>query len=178
MKHQLLLSLLLFSTTCWAVDRDLLDAGEFVEISPTPTVETKLKKETPGFERLLERISIEPSQGSWPASFIVSGRVVSGNSGGPLERISVLIGLHGAEPRLAALTNVDGDFKFRLWIKKDQRDLEIQVPEDFSGFLYIGGSSPVMLLGTPALSTAHLLQADYRRYALKRLLELSKAPKK
>ena len=92
MKHRLLVSLVMLSTACWAVDRDLLDAGEFVEISPTPTVETKLKKETPGFERLLERISIEPSQGSWPASFIVSGRVVSGNSGGPLERISVLIG--------------------------------------------------------------------------------------
>lgn len=181
MKHRILSVFTLLILTChgWAGDRDLLDAGDFVEMIIAPTVETKPKKDLPGFERLLDRISIEPSQGSSPSSYIVSGRVVSGNTGAPLERIPVLIGSDGVEPRLAGLTNVDGEFKFRLWIKEDHRDSEIQVSSDFSGFLYVGGSQQILILGpSPSFSNERLRQTDYRRYPLKRLLEISKARKK
>jgi hypothetical protein len=177
MKHLLMIAILMLSAICRAGDRDLLDAGEFVEITSKPKFETKPKKDLPGFERLLDRITIEPSSGSSLESFIVSGRVVSANTGAPLERISIFVGTEAGEPRLAGLTNVDGEFKFRLWIKEDHRDLEIQVPKDFSGYLYIGGSGVTFSMGQFSQMTTGLLQADYRRYPLRRLRELSKALK-
>ena len=168
---------LTFTVHCRAGDRELVEAGEFVEVTSKPSFESKPKKDTPGFEKLLDRITIEPSSESSPSSFIVSGRVVSGNSGGPLERISVFVGSEGGEPRLAGLTNVDGEFKFRLWIKEDHRDLEIQVPKDFSGYLYVGSSMQPVFIGQPSLTAPSLIPAEYRRYTLKRLRELSEAPK-
>ena len=177
MKHLLMIAVLMLPAICRAGERDLLDAGEFVEVTSKPTFATTPKKDLPGFERLLDRIAIEPSLGSSPSSFIVSGRVVSGNSGGPLERISVFIGSEGNEPRLAGLTNVDGEFKFRLWIKEDHRDLEIQVPKEFSGYLYVGGAAQTISIGQSSLPASGLIRADYRRYPLKRLRELSKAAK-
>jgi hypothetical protein len=177
MKHLLMIAVLMLPAICRAGERDLLDAGEFVEVTSKPTFATTPTKDLPGFERLLDRIAIEPSSGSSPSSFVVSGRVVSGNTGGPLERISVFIGSEGGEPRLAGLTNVDGEFKFRLWIKEDHRDLEIQVPKDFSGYLYVGGAAQTIFIGQSSLPASELIRADYRRYPLKRLRELSKAAK-
>lgn len=178
MKCYLITAFVLLTSLSRADDRGLLDAGEFVEVIPTSAAETKPIQDIPGMERLLDKISIEPSEGSSPASFIVSGRVVSGNTGGPLERIQVCIGLDGGEPRLAALTNVDGEFKFRMWVKEDHRDLEIQVPKDFSGFLYVGvGVSQSLSISTGIPVTPTVISARYRRYGLKRLLELSKVAK-
>jgi hypothetical protein len=174
MKYHLTLALLMLSVICRAEDRGLLDAGEFVEVTTKPTLEIKLAKDIPGFERLLDRIAIEPLGGS-PASFFVSGRVISGNTGSPVERISILVGQGIGEPRLAGLTNADGEFKFRLWIKEDHRDLEIQVQKDFLGYLYVGTSRQTLFIGQPGLTGPSVVRTDYRRYALKRLLELSKA---
>ena len=37
------------------------------------------------------------------------------------------------------MTNSDGEFKFRLWIKEDKRSPPLSVPPDFAGYLYVGG---------------------------------------
>ena len=177
MKHILIIAALMLTNFCYAEDRELLDIGESVEVVLNPLFETKPQKARPGFQRLLDRITIEPSSGSSPSSFIVSGRVVSDNNGAPLERISIFVGSEGDNPQLAGLTNVDGEFKFRLWVKEDQRDLEIQVPKDFSGYLYIGQSAQTIIIMQPILTTPALIRSDYLRYSLMRLRELSKTPK-
>ena len=183
MKHNVIICLLILSSFSRAEDRSLQDVCEYVEATYKHTFEIKPKKEDlHGFEKLLDRITIEPTSGSSPTSFIVSGRVVSGNTGCPLERIPVYVGTEGFEPRQAALTNVDGEFKFRLWIKGDHRDSEIQIPKDFSGYLYLpglfssGGRDGTIVIGQPCPKSLES-KAEYRRYSLKRLLELSKAAK-
>lgn len=54
---------------------------------------------------------------STPPSVILSGRVVSNNSGGAQERVPLFFGSTLHHPRLAALTNVDGEFRFRVWLR-------------------------------------------------------------
>jgi hypothetical protein len=167
-------------TSALAQDQALFDAGEYVQVTTTTAIVTEAAKDIPGLERLLDRISIERSGDTSPASYIVAGRIISGNSASPLERIPILIGLKEKEPVLAGLTNADGEFRFRLWIKEDDRELEIQTTTDFDGFLYVGagGDSPffgesILLSGGPRVAIA-----NYRRYPLKRLVELSPIPKK
>jgi hypothetical protein len=175
-KHTLIIAALSLTNICYAEDRELRDISEFVQVVSKPAFETKPQKARPGFQRLLDRITIEPSDSS-PSSFIVSGRVVSDNNGGPLERIAIFVGSEGDNPQLAGLTNADGEFKFRLWVKEDQRDSEIQVPKDFSGYLYVSESAPITIVRQPILTAPVLIGADYRRYSLMRLRELSKTPK-
>lgn len=93
----------------------------------------------PGHEAILCGLAIEPSYGSSPPSYLLSGRVKSDNTGMGLERIAIFVGPESVAPRLAAMTNADGDFKFRLWIKEDDRKPSLSVPPDFSGYLYVGG---------------------------------------
>lgn len=93
----------------------------------------------PGHEQILGRVSIAPTPRSSPPSFFVTGRVISDNTGGGIERVSLFVGREDEAPRLAGMTNADGDFKFRLWITTDDRKSYPQVPPDFSGFLYVGG---------------------------------------
>ena len=156
-----------------ADDRRLIEMGEFVQIVPKPVSEARSQKDQPGFEKLLDRISITPSAGSSPTSFILAGRVVSGNTGAPLERISIYVGAEGESPKLAAMTNVDGEFKFRLWIKEDHRDPEIHVPPSFVGYLYVDGRQT-----TTAYGETRLVEGFSRRYPLQRLRELATPPEK
>lgn len=176
MKPTLIIAALTLTKICYAEDRELRDIGEFVQVVSKPAFETKPQKASLGLQRLLDRIMIEPSDSS-PSSFIVSGRVVSDNNGGPLERIAIFVGSEGDNPQLAGLTNADSEFKFRLWVKEDQRDSEIQVPKDFSGYLYIGESATITIVRQPIVTAPVLIGADYRRYSLMSLRELSKTPK-
>jgi hypothetical protein len=81
---------------------------------------------------------IEPTPGGTPA-FFVSGRVISDNTGIGIERVAVFIGQEDQAPELAAMTNADGDFKFRLYIKVDHLDPKVNIPPNFSGYVYVGG---------------------------------------
>ena len=186
MKLRVTIALMMCMGICTAGYQELLDAGEFVEVTSTQPFETKPLKEIVGFEHsFVDRISIEPIAGEGPSSFIVSGRIACGSTGVPLERIPVLIGLDGVEPRLAGLTNMDGEFKFRLWVREELRRTEIQVPKDFSGFLYVGEQSGVIaytgghsLHDISKSKSLYNSQSSYRQYSLKQLLELSKLQKK
>ena len=103
---------------------------------------------------------------SSPKSFIVEGHIKHSNNGGPLERIPVYFSKDkDSVPRLAAMTNCDGNFKFRLWIEEDERRLHIQTTKDFSGYLYAMGSFEVSAL---PLSLGSYTQ----RYSLRELKNL------
>ncbi|MEM6883953.1 MAG: hypothetical protein AAF571_02905 [Verrucomicrobiota bacterium] len=173
MKQRLTLLLLLVTFCSQAEDLPLSYAGEFVSVTSKQAIETKPMKDIPGRERMLDRISIKPSPDSNPTFYIVSGRVVSGNTGAALERIAVYIGSEETEPRLAALTNIDGEFKFSLRIHEEQSAWGIRVAEDLSGYLYLGsGGGRIESFEYPEHSNMTVKQ--YRRYSLKRLYSLSK----
>jgi hypothetical protein len=158
----------LFVTVLRAGEQPLTEMGEPVQLIPKPVVETRPSQKRPGFERLLDRFTISPSAGSSPTSFIVAGRVISDNTGSPVERIPIYIGVEGESPKLAAMTNIDGEFKFRLWLKEDHRDLEIQVPPNFAGYLYVGGRSTINPWGENRLADGFS-----RRYSLQELRKLA-----
>lgn len=114
--------------------------GKSVDLdAKEPAADSRAAVPRPGYERILGRLVIEPTPGSSPPSFFVSGRVISDNTGTGIERVAIFIGQENQAPELAAMTNVDGDFKFRLWIKVDHRTPRVNIPPDFSGFLYVGG---------------------------------------
>ena len=78
---------------------------------------------------------------SSPRSVIVEGFVKHSNNHAPLERVPIYIGADkDLVPTLAGMTNCDGNFKFRLWIKEDQRTNKIQTTPSFEGCLFIMGS--------------------------------------
>jgi hypothetical protein len=155
---------------------ELRNAFEFVVGGGTPYELKPAEDLNRCCGNVLERVLI---QKSLETSFIVSGQVVNANLGSPSERVFVLIGIDKEKPKLAALTNVDGEFRFRLWIKKGQRDEEIQVLDDFSGFLYLADSLEVTLLRTGVPKGTKFEQIPnpfFRRYSLKRLVELYSEP--
>lgn len=144
--------------------------GEDVQIGPEnktipfklePGTEWQMSSPFAGWERGLDKISIVSSPGSSPPSVIVSGRVLSFNTGTPEERLSVFIGREGEPLRLAGMTNADGEFKFRLRVQ-DNHDLGVQIPPDFSSFLYVH---------QPFVSSGDV----YRRYSFLKLREVSEA---
>jgi hypothetical protein len=78
---------------------------------------------------------------SSPRSVIIEGFVKHSNNHAPLERVPIYIGADkDSVPMLAGMTNCDGNFKFRLWIKEDQRTHQIQTSPNFEGYLYVMGS--------------------------------------
>lgn len=106
---------------------------------------------------------------SSPKSFIVEGHILGKNTWAPRERIPIYIG-HDKEsiPTLAAMTNSDGNFKFRLWIKEGDREFgksEIYTTKDFSGYLYAMGSFKK--------ATDFSMPSYTQRFSLKLLMELN-----
>ena len=75
-----------------------------------------------------------------PESFILTGRVVSNNTGGAWERLPIFFGSPLHSPKLAALSDADGRFSFRVYLKQDHRDTEFQTPTLAEGAVYLGGS--------------------------------------
>ncbi|MDF1814336.1 MAG: hypothetical protein P1V20_19175 [Verrucomicrobiales bacterium] len=122
---------------------------------------TQHVKDVPGLCKVVSQISFVPSDSSPSKSFIVAGKVVSDNTGAGLERVLVWIGKESSFPVVAAMTNVDGEFKFRLWIDDHDRRLQPAVKTSFEGYLYVGGH----LAGINTKETQYV-----RRYALKELL--------
>ena len=84
-----------------------------------------------------------------------------------MERIPIYVGKDkDSIPLLAAMTNCDGNFKFRLWVKEDERRLHIQTTKDFSGYLYARGSFEK--------SSSPILGSYTQRYSLRKLKNLGK----
>jgi hypothetical protein len=120
---------------------DLLDSagGEAVVIKRIDGgITTELGREMLG-GAVIPRISFTFSPNSSPRSCIVAGKVVSDNTGTGLERVLIRIGEESKAPVVAAMTNVDGEFKFRLWIDEDDYRHELETKEPFAAFLYVGG---------------------------------------
>jgi hypothetical protein len=74
------------------------------------------------FNSVLDRFSAEAAQ-SAPQSFILSGRVVSNNTGAPAQGVAISLRAPGQAARLAGITDVDGAFRFRVWIHQPQRSV-------------------------------------------------------
>ena len=67
------------------------------------------------FNFVLQQCAVEPGS-STHESYKVSGRVVSNNSGTSQEGVAVSVGAPGQAPRLVAITDTDGSFRFNVWI--------------------------------------------------------------
>jgi hypothetical protein len=115
----------------------------------------------------LDRFAIAPLR-STPASVAVSGRVVANNSRSPLENVAVYINSPLHEPRLAGMTNVDGEFKFRLGIWEGRPAWSVQVKPDWEGDLLLTGAD-----SGHRPTPSPLLSGQALRYRLKTLKEQS-----
>ena len=113
------------------------------------------------FAAVLDRCSFKRDPMSTPESFIVSGRVVSNNTGGPVEGVAISIRARGGEPHLVGMSNADGEFRFRVWIQRSaQPQFEpeaiyniMSLPSLGEGDLCIGGAfgtNRVLASGTVA----------------------------
>ena len=121
-----------------ADDSSTIRRGEAVLLNVTPSA-VEISLTDPRMGPIISRVVITSTLGSSPPSYFISGQVVSDNTGTGLERVPICIGRDSQVPVLAAMSNADGDFKFRLWIKTDNSAPKISVPQDFSGYLYVGG---------------------------------------
>lgn len=153
----------LSSCISYGNESEFLSQGSYVHVSAKPEFSSKTIPDVPGFEKVLDSIAIK-SRSSSPLSFIVSGRVVSANTGTPLEFIPVSVGDERESPKLAAMTNVDGEFKFRLWVKIDHRNSKIQMKPHLDSYLYIGGDISVNQSGEIRLG-----DSNSRRYPMYKL---------
>lgn len=167
-----LTSIFCVAVSCVALRADepaLRQLGQSVDLkakAPASTITAAIPR--PGYELILNRLKIEPTPGGTPA-FFVSGRVISDNTGIGIERVAIFIGQEDQAPKLAAMTNADGDFKFRLYIKDDQRDPKVSIPPNFSGYLYVGGE-PSRIQG----DELRLMSGYAVRYKMRDLAELNK----
>lgn len=129
-----------FTSVSSAQNVPIYKLGESVDLDArAPDVDVTQALPRPGHEAILARLEITPSYGSSPPSYIFSGKVISDNTGSGVERVALYVGPEGKAPRLAGMTNCDGDFKFRLWIRDDTRSPTLSIPSDFKGHLYVGG---------------------------------------
>lgn len=126
-------------------------------------LETKDGREIQGMRAVISQITFTPSESS-PRSFVVSGKVVSDNTGTGIERVLIRVGEESAIPAVAGMTNVDGEFKFRLWIDEDDRRPGPEVKEPFKGYLYVGGQVADLDVKEPSG-----IGSNVRRYRLSQL---------
>lgn len=131
---------LAFATKSFAQTISLSQLGESVDLDArAPDVDVTPAIPRPGHESILCALQIVPSYGSSPPSYFISGKVASDNTGTGVERVALFVGADGKAPLLAGMTNSDGEFKFRLWIKEDDRSPSLSVSPAFDGYLYVGG---------------------------------------
>jgi hypothetical protein len=188
MKCPILTALAFGAATLWAQDRthdsQVVSATEYVHIilkteaDPqkgiwVPVTETKPRELSPIGERVLDKIQIEQSPPGSSPSYVVCGRVVSTNTGTPIESAFIYLGPDGFAPKLAAMTNLDGEFKFRLYLNEHREDWDLWHKPDMSSFLYVSGDPT----STPSREL-RLSEGGAARYSLKRLLEITQAAKK
>ena len=131
---------LAFTTPSFAQNVAISQLGESVDLDArAPDVDVAPAIPRPGHESILCALQITPSYGSSPPSYVFSGKVASDNTGTGVERVALFVGADGKAPLLAGMTNSDGEFKFRLWIKEDDRSPSLSVSPAFDGYLYVGG---------------------------------------
>ncbi len=160
---------LLSSSALIGQDIALSKLGQSVELDArAPDVNVAPAIPRPGHESVLCRFGISPESGS-PTSYVLSGKIVSDNTGVGLERVALFVGMDGKAPSLAAMTNMDGEFKFRLWIKDNDRSSKLSV-SDTSGFLYVGGHPSKTYRNRLRLMSGYSL-----RYQLKELADATGA---
>ena len=111
------------------------------------------------FTFVLVSFAVEEGRSS-PQSFILSGKVVSNNTGGPIEGVAISIRALSQAPRLAAISDTDGSFRFRVWIdptsqtippSTEQMYITLRQPSITGGDLCLGGAfdtNRVMVSGT------------------------------
>ena len=93
----------------------------------------------------LVQFSVSAMEGSSPQCYIVYGKVTDSNAGASWERCEILFSSPTHSLRLAGLTDARGEFRFRLWLKEDQRITPLQTPRLEDGVVYVStrnGGSP------------------------------------
>jgi hypothetical protein len=128
------------------------------------------------FTAVLDRFSVEPGR-STPESFILTGRVVSNNTGGPVEGVAISIHAAGQVARLAGISDVDGAFRFRVWI-----DAKPQTVPDSTERMYITLRLPSIGEGDLCLGGAFdtnrvIVSGTVSRYSMSDLKAAAKKPK-
>ena len=180
MKRNFLFVAAAFALTALAGDdgRNVKISGTLVNIRQTTSVQPLSDVESARFKTIgrmvLARFSVTPSDGSSPTSFIVAGKVVDNNAGAPQERVPILLSSPLHTPRLAALSNVDGEFRFRLWLKEDQRISHLMTPTLNDAILYVdsGRGGPQIYFGNLADDTG-LSAISASSYPFRDLLDKS-----
>lgn len=118
--------------------QNITSTTAFVKIGETVEV---TKQKEPVFRNVICNFSVTPGH-SFPPSFILAGKVVDNNAGAPCEFVPVFFGSTLHLPCLAALTNVKGEFCFRVWAseKPDGKIFSrLQVASDNEAIFYLGG---------------------------------------
>ncbi len=106
------------------------------------------------FAAVLDRFSVEPERlddaliEPGRESFFLSGRVVSNNTGFPVQGVVVWIRAPGQAAYLAGMSDVDGEFRFRVWVDAavrtsrtgaEAQDISLYLPSITEGDLLLGG---------------------------------------
>lgn len=145
--------------------------GKVVSFEPATKV-TPLDVPPQLFRNLLHNFSVTRESES-SSSYIVAGTVTNNNSGAAMELVPISFAspLHG--PKLAGMTNAFGEFRFRIWIKKENQNLRLETPTLEEGILYLGdmpsGFISVGLVAKEVSTTGYA-------YAFRDLLNPPKAP--
>lgn len=116
----------------------------------------------------LEKTKFEEST-STPRAIVVSGRVISHVAGADKENIAIYVNSPLHAPRLAALTNSDGDFKFRLFLTDVDYYPHPRVRESLEGDL--------LLVRTGGLVPPTLHSGSAVRYRLTELKKFAGTPR-
>ncbi len=112
---------------------------------------------------------------SSPKSYLISGLLVDGNAGAPVENYPLSIGRIDSKspPVFAGMTNALGRFTIRVWVRDKVNDYStrVAVEKNFEGYLYLGrypspcGEKPFPVYG---------VGGGVIRYDFKKLLEASR----
>ncbi len=137
-------------------------AGTASRIRVTKSLDIAEMENRPTFVLLLSRFSATAGK-SLPESVILAGRVVDNNAGAPQEGVSVFFGSDAHHPRLAALTDAYGEFRFRVWLGEKRDDAVTSfpttpspsIPSGFDGIVFNSGMR-TRQLASPALNDGTL----------------------
>lgn len=122
------------------LNQNIVSTTAYVKIGKAPEI---TKQEEPVFRNVICNFSVTPIEGLHSSpSLILAGKVVSNNTGFPQEFVPIFFGSTLHLPRLAALTNANGEFSFRVWVSKpDGQPLShrLAAADISDSTLYLGG---------------------------------------
>ncbi len=117
----------------------LVELGQSVYVTAKPQLKIESSpRRVVGNGEVLDRIAFDMARLD-TSHYVVSGRVVSTNAGFGLNLVPIYIGTGSHAPRLAGVTNQDGEFKFRLLVIEPTASNWLYIPPSLDGFLYVGG---------------------------------------